>query len=229
MITVYSLFSSLSKERAASAAPVSHGSKQANVRYGRSHSLNRKGSDATASASQAGGSLKRSINHQVNAGNQDGRQTSRPARSAISLCSSRSFSSLHTSSLSAAPFMRSSRSLSRLDQRSTGDGCLFQFEFIEKYWAKLNYIRSYWSCKNIRKWWISIESKNIYYLLTIAANRFRCSSMFTSKNGTTDREHCSQFWAAVLLWGTNQVCSFLVCFSFLLFRELPFLFYISIE
>nr|XP_057905252.1 trichohyalin isoform X2 [Doryrhamphus excisus] len=53
-------------------------------------------------------------------GNQQG-SASRPTKPALQLCSSRSFSSLHTSALSAAPFMRSSRSLSRLDQRSTGD------------------------------------------------------------------------------------------------------------
>ncbi|XP_068434496.1 early endosome antigen 1 [Clinocottus analis] len=87
---------------------------------GRSNSLSSRGSDSTASGSKAGGSWKRgSLGHQ---GHQGTRPASRPARPALRLCSSRSFSSLHTSSLTAASFMRSSRSLNRLDQRPTGDG-----------------------------------------------------------------------------------------------------------
>lgn len=122
------LFFSLLKEPPT--APVSSGGKQAgssasktSVSYGRSNSLSSRGSDSAASGGKAGGSLKRgSLGHQGSAGHQGTRQTSRPSRPALRLCSSRSFSSLHTSSLTAAPFMRSSRSLSRLDQRSTGDG-----------------------------------------------------------------------------------------------------------
>ncbi|XP_061740708.1 paramyosin isoform X3 [Nerophis ophidion] len=45
------------------------------------------------------------------------------SKPALQLWSSRSFSSLHTSSLSAAPCRRSSRSLNRLHQRSTSDEC----------------------------------------------------------------------------------------------------------
>ncbi|XP_037834585.1 myosin-9 isoform X1 [Kryptolebias marmoratus] len=47
-----------------------------------------------------------------------GQQASNPVKPALRLRSSRSFSSLQSTSLTAAPFMRSSRSLSRLDQRS---------------------------------------------------------------------------------------------------------------
>ncbi|XP_054615819.1 golgin subfamily A member 4-like isoform X2 [Dunckerocampus dactyliophorus] len=71
---------------------------------GRSHGI----------CSKTGVTLKRS-NHQGSA--------SRPPKPAPQLCSSQSFSSLHTSSLNAASFMRSSRSLNRLDQRSTEDEC----------------------------------------------------------------------------------------------------------
>ncbi|KAL7378146.1 hypothetical protein ABVT39_009362 [Epinephelus coioides] len=109
------------KDPAASAVAASSGGKQASssktsVSGGRRNSLNSKGSDLTASGSKAGGSLKRG-----SLGHQGTRQSSRPARPALRLCSSRSFSSLHTSSLTAAQFMRNSRSLSRLDQRPTGD------------------------------------------------------------------------------------------------------------
>ncbi|XP_042361617.1 trichohyalin-like [Plectropomus leopardus] len=110
------------KESAALTA--SSGSKQAgsiktSATHGRSHSLNSRGSESTASSNKAGGSLKRgSLGHQ---GHQGTKPASRPSRPALRLCSSRSFSSLNTSSLTAAPFMRSSRSLSRLDQRATGD------------------------------------------------------------------------------------------------------------
>ncbi|KAA8584951.1 hypothetical protein FQN60_003645, partial [Etheostoma spectabile] len=107
------------KEPAALTVPASIRGKQAgsstsktNISVGRSKSLSSRGSDSTTSGSKADGSLKR--------GSQGARQASRPARPAFRLCSSRSFSSLHTSSLTASPFMRSSRSLSRLDQRSTG-------------------------------------------------------------------------------------------------------------
>ncbi|XP_035801881.2 trichohyalin-like [Amphiprion ocellaris] len=94
------------KEPAALTAPVSSGAKhgissKTSVGGGRSISLSSRGGDSTGN--KVGGSLKRG------------------SRQALRLSSSRSFSSLHTSSLTAAPFMRSSRSLSRLDQRSTGD------------------------------------------------------------------------------------------------------------
>ncbi|XP_033998151.1 trichohyalin-like [Trematomus bernacchii] len=107
------------------AVPASSGGKQAasktSVTYGRSNSLGTRGSETTASdnkagANKAGVGLKRgSVVHQ------GPRAASRPGRQALRLCSSRSFSSLQSSSLSAAPFMRSSRSLNRLDQTPTGD------------------------------------------------------------------------------------------------------------
>ncbi|XP_029292899.1 nuclear mitotic apparatus protein 1 [Cottoperca gobio] len=111
------------KEPAALTVPASSGGKQADsktsVSYGRSKSLGSRVSESTASISKAGDSLKRgSVSQQ---GHQSTRRVSRPGRQALRLCSSRSFSSLQTSSLIAAPFMKSSRSLSRLDQRSTGD------------------------------------------------------------------------------------------------------------
>lgn len=124
------LFLSLPKEQAATGVPMLSGGKQTgstlsktSVRSGRVNSLDDSGSSPTASGSKAGGSLKRgSLSQPGNAGHQAARQASRPARPPRRLCSSRSFSSLHTSSLTAAPFMRSSRSLSRLDQRSAEDG-----------------------------------------------------------------------------------------------------------
>ncbi|AWP18743.1 putative trichohyalin-like [Scophthalmus maximus] len=107
--------------------PVSGGGKKADssaskpvVSCGRSSSQGSRGSDSAASASKVGGSLKRSSHSpQGSVAPQGTRQASHPGRTALRLCSSRSFSSLHTRSLTAAPFMRSSRSLSRLDQRST--------------------------------------------------------------------------------------------------------------
>ncbi|XP_068583969.1 early endosome antigen 1 [Cebidichthys violaceus] len=111
------------KEPAALTAPASSRGTQAgcqtsrpSVSCGRSNSLSGRGSDSTASGSKAGGSWKRG-----SLGHQGTRPASRTARPALRLCSSRSFSSLHTSSLTAAPFMRSSRSLNRLDRRPTGD------------------------------------------------------------------------------------------------------------
>ncbi|XP_072225680.1 uncharacterized protein [Leuresthes tenuis] len=77
-----------------------------------------KGGDSTASGSKFGGS-RSSQSHPGSAGHQATRQASHPARPTLRLRSSRSFSSLQATSLSAAPFMRSSRSLSRLDHRST--------------------------------------------------------------------------------------------------------------
>lgn len=69
--------------------------------------------DSAVSGGEAGGSLKRNVL---------GNQAARQCRPAVRLSSSRSFSSLNASSLAAAPFMRSSRSLNRLDQRSAGEG-----------------------------------------------------------------------------------------------------------
>ncbi|XP_074552427.1 uncharacterized protein LOC141809339, partial [Halichoeres trimaculatus] len=114
------------KDAAASAAPVSSGAKQGSnsssrpaVRPGRSSSLGR-GVESSGSGSRAGGSLKRGSQQSL-VSQQGSRATSRPDRAALRLCSSRSFSSLNTSSLTAAPFSRSSRSLSRLDQRPSRD------------------------------------------------------------------------------------------------------------
>ncbi|XP_023254603.1 trichohyalin-like [Seriola lalandi dorsalis] len=110
---------------AALTVPVCTGGKQAGSSVpkpsGRSNSLSSRGSDSTASGSKVGGSLKTgSLSHRGSLGHQGTRQTSHPGRPAFRLCSSRSFSSLNTSSFTAAPFIRSSRSLSRLDQRSVG-------------------------------------------------------------------------------------------------------------
>ncbi|KAG7243689.1 hypothetical protein INR49_011246 [Caranx melampygus] len=105
------------KDPSAVAAPGA--SKQTSKPYGRSNSLNNRGGDWTVSGSKAGGSLKTGSNRS-SVGHQGSRPTSDRGRAALRLCSSRSFSSLNTSSLTAAPFMRSSHSLSRLDQTSTG-------------------------------------------------------------------------------------------------------------
>ncbi|XP_040047766.2 uncharacterized protein LOC120828314 isoform X2 [Gasterosteus aculeatus] len=128
------------REPAGSSIPASSTAKQAgsqtskpSVRCGRSHSLSSRGSDPAASGSGSGGSLKRG-----SLGQQGSGQTSRSARPVLRLCSSRSFSSLHTSALSAAPFMRSSRSLNRLDQRSTGSGRETQVKNQTKEKIKLN-------------------------------------------------------------------------------------------
>ncbi|CAB1444652.1 unnamed protein product [Pleuronectes platessa] len=79
-----------------------------------------RGSDFTAGIAKVGGSLKRgSLGHHGSVGPPGTGPAPQPRRPALRLCSSRSFSSLHTPSLKTAPFMRSSRSLSRLDQRSS--------------------------------------------------------------------------------------------------------------
>ncbi|XP_026180315.1 nuclear mitotic apparatus protein 1 [Mastacembelus armatus] len=93
----------------------------------RSSSLSSRSGDLSSGGSKVGGSLKRGSLVQ-----QGIRPASRPTKPAHRLCSSRSFSSLHTSSLTAAPFMRSSRSLSRLDQRATGDDCAVPNLQVEK-------------------------------------------------------------------------------------------------
>lgn len=120
----------LPKEQASSTEPACNGGKQAggsmakaSISYARSNSFTSRASDSAANGNKAGGSLKRgSLGHQGSTGHQITKQVYRPARPASRLCSSRSFSSLHSSSLTAAPFKRSSRSLNRLDQRSTEDG-----------------------------------------------------------------------------------------------------------
>ncbi|XP_041868421.1 myosin phosphatase Rho-interacting protein-like [Melanotaenia boesemani] len=113
------------KDLAALAVPACDGGKQTgsgatktSVSCGRSSSLSSKGGDSTVTGSKFGGS-RSSLSHQGGAGHQVNRQASHPSKPALRLRSSRSFSSLQATSLSAAPFMRSSRSLSRLDQRST--------------------------------------------------------------------------------------------------------------
>lgn len=114
------IFPTLSlKERAPSASSERTGGAQSggstcrtSLTNVRSRSLSRS-RDSAASCSGAGGSLKRNV---------FGNQAARQSRPAVGLSSSRSFSSLNTSSLTAAPFMRNSRSLNRLDQRSTGEG-----------------------------------------------------------------------------------------------------------
>lgn len=78
-----------------------------------------RGGDSAAAGSQgpAGGGV--SFGHR--GGQQAATKTSNPVKPALRLRSSQSFSSLQSTSLTAAPFMRSSRSLSRLDQRSPGN------------------------------------------------------------------------------------------------------------
>ncbi|KAM6965857.1 uncharacterized protein LKV04_018352 [Tautogolabrus adspersus] len=114
------------REAAALAAPVSSGGKQAGSSASktsvRSNSFSSRGLDSSVSGSRAGGSLKRSSVSQQNFVKPPGsRAAPRPARPPLRLGSSRSFSSLQTSSLTAATFSRSSRSLSRLDQKSSRD------------------------------------------------------------------------------------------------------------
>ncbi|XP_057716520.1 myosin-9 [Corythoichthys intestinalis] len=108
------------KETSSLPVPVANRSKQADstaakitLNGGRSNSISN-------GDGREGATLKRS-SHQGREGLWVSRPSSRPSRPAPKLCSSRSFSSLHTSSLTTAPFMRSSRSLNRLDKRSAGD------------------------------------------------------------------------------------------------------------
>ncbi|XP_077358821.1 uncharacterized protein LOC144004946 isoform X2 [Festucalex cinctus] len=110
------------KEASSLTVPVSSRGKQAGsggqkatLNGARSHSVSSSDKDSKSAVS-----LRRS-SHQGRGGHWASRPSSRPSRPALQLCSSRSFSSLHTSSLTTAPFMRSSRSLNRLDQRATGD------------------------------------------------------------------------------------------------------------
>ncbi|CAK6963256.1 trichohyalin-like [Scomber scombrus] len=117
------------KDPAALTGPASNGGKQAGsgtskprVSCQRSNSLSGRAGDSVAIGSRAGGSLNRGLSHQGCVDHQSTKQASRPGRPALRLCSSRSFSSLHTSSLTAAPFLRSSRSLNRLDQRPIREG-----------------------------------------------------------------------------------------------------------
>ncbi|KAM6905348.1 uncharacterized protein FYW49_015366 [Xenentodon cancila] len=115
------------KDFATSTVPACNGAKatassafKASVICGRSSSFSSRGGDSTASGSKTGGS-RGILSHQGGIGPQAKRQASHPARPPPRLHSSRSFSSLQATSLTAAPFMRSSRSLSRLDQRSPGN------------------------------------------------------------------------------------------------------------
>lgn len=129
----------LSKQRASSAAPAFRAGQQASNSktgdaHGRSRSLNRNSSAASGDGQQMTG------------------QASRPAPAGVRLCSSRSFSSLHTSSLSAAPFMRSSRSLSRLDHSSTTDGIWVHLESSSTFWEntiKLQFVITCVETKNV--------------------------------------------------------------------------------
>ncbi|XP_038138147.1 trichohyalin isoform X2 [Cyprinodon tularosa] len=75
-----------------------------------------KGSDSAAAENKAVGG-KGSISTQGT------RASSQPVKPSRRLPSSRSLSSLQASSLTTAPFMRSSRSLSRLDERSSEHAC----------------------------------------------------------------------------------------------------------
>ncbi|XP_078807597.1 uncharacterized protein LOC105354578 isoform X3 [Oryzias latipes] len=88
------------------------------VSCGKSSNLSSRGSESRAGGSKSGGS-RGSLSHQDSAGQKAKKQGSQSARSAVNLRSSRSFSSLQASCLTAAPFMRSSRSLTRLDQKSS--------------------------------------------------------------------------------------------------------------
>ncbi|KAM4717216.1 uncharacterized protein FYW61_017384 [Anableps anableps] len=90
------------------------GGKQNSSNVPKTSGKSSKGSESTATGSKAAGN-RGSSSHQVT------RPSSQPAKPALCLRSSRSFSSLQASSFTAAPFMRSSRSLSRLDERSTED------------------------------------------------------------------------------------------------------------
>ncbi|XP_065820561.1 trichohyalin isoform X2 [Labrus bergylta] len=117
------------REPAALSPPVRSGGKhacssasKASVSCVRSNSFSSRGLDSSVSGSRAGGSLKRSSVGQQNFINPpSSRAAPRPAKPPLPLCSSRSFSSLQTSSLTTATFSRSSRSLSRLDQKSSRD------------------------------------------------------------------------------------------------------------
>ncbi|XP_077414989.1 uncharacterized protein LOC144044447 isoform X2 [Vanacampus margaritifer] len=111
------------KEASSLTVPVSSRGKQAGS-GGAKATLNGARSNSVSSSSdrdsKSAVTLKRS-SHQGRGGHWASRPSSRPSRPALRLCSSRSFSSLHTTSLTAAPFMKSSRSLNRLDQRAPGD------------------------------------------------------------------------------------------------------------
>ncbi|XP_061557267.1 myosin-8-like isoform X1 [Phycodurus eques] len=110
------------KEASSLTVPVSSRSKQAGSSASKA-TLNGRRSNSVSSSdgdSKAVATLKRS-SHKGRGGHWASRPSSHPTRPALQLCSSRSFSSLHTSSLTNAPFMRNSRSLNRLDQRTTGD------------------------------------------------------------------------------------------------------------
>lgn len=110
---------SLSKSSAAGSGgrQASSGASKTCIHSGKS---SRRGDSAAAGGKGPAGSGV-SLGHQGGPGRQSASQTFNPAKPALRLRSSRSFSSLRSTSLAAAPFMRSSRSLSRLDRRSPGN------------------------------------------------------------------------------------------------------------
>ncbi|XP_029913019.1 uncharacterized protein LOC115363086 [Myripristis murdjan] len=108
-----------SNQTGSSVAKTSFRSRRSNTAGG---SVGGRGGDWRAPGSKVGSTLHRGIvSHNSCVGHQGTRQASNPARAALRLCSSRSSPSLHTSSLSAAPFMRSCRSLCRLDRSPIRD------------------------------------------------------------------------------------------------------------
>ncbi|KAM8825559.1 uncharacterized protein ACB058_021424 isoform 3-T3 [Synchiropus picturatus] len=84
-----------------------------NVAFGRSYSFSSRRGELGVSSCKAGGGLKREY--------QGVGPPLKPSRPPARLTSCHSFSSLPNSSFPAAPFMRTSRSLSRLDQRHARD------------------------------------------------------------------------------------------------------------
>ncbi|XP_047214111.1 putative leucine-rich repeat-containing protein DDB_G0290503 isoform X2 [Girardinichthys multiradiatus] len=86
------------------------GGKQNSSSAPKSSGKSSKGCDSTAGGKVVGNRGR--VSHQAT------RPSSQPAKPALRLRSSRSFSSLQASSFTATPFMRSSRSLSRLDKKS---------------------------------------------------------------------------------------------------------------
>lgn len=126
------LFCLFQKEASSLTAPVFSRGKQAGSSAPNAilNGGGRSGGGGGEKDGKAGVSLKRSSN-QGRGGHWASRPPSstRPSRPALRLCSSRSFSSLDTSSLTTVPFMRSSRSLNRLDRRATGDGDAQQIHF----------------------------------------------------------------------------------------------------
>lgn len=121
------------------------------VSYGKSSNLSSRGSESRAGGSKSGGS-RGSLSHQDSAGQKAKKQGSQSARSAVNLRSSRSFSSLQASCLTAAPFMRSSRSLTRLDQKSSGNLVLL-ISMFGNVPIKLHFTAPYAYLSPQKKWW----------------------------------------------------------------------------